>query len=84
MTKMVRFLVSVAVAMSLFGATSSFAQTQNGRPIPGGLLVRYKHGVGPSDRALLRAQMKGHALKRFDFIDVEHIRLDAASGPTTW
>jgi len=76
MSKMARFLVSLAAAASLLGATLSFAQVQTGRAIPGELLVRYKHGVGPNDRALLHAQMKGKALKRFDFIDVEHIKLD--------
>src|SRR5262245_17708614 len=76
MSKMARFLVSLVAAASLLGATLSFAQAQTQRAIPGELLVRYKHGVGPSDRALLRAQMKGKALKRFDFIDLEHIKLD--------
>ncbi|HET9325283.1 MAG TPA: S8 family serine peptidase [Candidatus Eisenbacteria bacterium] len=76
MSKMARFLAFLAVSCSMLLSAAAFAQAQAVRPIPGELLVRYKKGVGPSDRALLHAQMKGKALKRFDFIDVEHIKLD--------
>ena len=76
MSKMARFLVSIAVAWSLLGSTASLAQSQTGRPIPGELLVRFKAGVGPSERASLRAQMNAHAVRRFDFLNLEHIKLD--------
>src|SRR5262245_45461992 len=74
MSKTARFLVAFAVAWSLTGVAAALAQ--NVREIPGELLVRYKNGVGPSERASLRAQMNAHRVKHFDFINVEHLKLD--------
>src|SRR5688572_23026898 len=76
MSKLARLLALLLVSGALLHPATSLAQIQQGRAIPGELLIRFKPGVQGSERAALRAQMNARALRRFDFIDVEHVKLD--------
>ncbi|HEY3215053.1 MAG TPA: S8 family serine peptidase, partial [Candidatus Eisenbacteria bacterium] len=73
-----RMLAPLALLAAAILALPAWAQAPP-RTIPGELLVKFKPTASAAERASVMGQMHGRALRSFDFIGVEHWKLEGTT-----
>src|SRR5262245_22834548 len=75
-----RFRLTSLLVVALLLSVSAAASAQSGpRKIPYEILVKFRPGAHAADKAAVRGLVHGRALHDFDFIRIEHMKVEGMS-----